>query len=77
MRIVGSFFSTLPQVAGLFVVADLFPFHLQARKVESRQSISFSEIQTLHFELNIWVLGFVISPFLAPFALGYLVPRAG
>ncbi|KAH7924715.1 hypothetical protein BV22DRAFT_491586 [Leucogyrophana mollusca] len=35
----------------------IFPFHLQARK------------------LNIWTAGFVISPFLSPFALGFLVAR--
>ncbi|KAH7871434.1 MFS general substrate transporter [Lentinula edodes] len=42
---------------GLYVVTDLFPFHLQARK------------------LNIWTMGFIISPFLSPFAFGFLVAR--
>ncbi|KAJ7592988.1 MFS general substrate transporter [Mycena floridula] len=48
---------TAPQITGLFVVTDLFPFHLQARK------------------LNIWTFGFIISPFLSPFAFGFLVAR--
>ncbi|KAF8962348.1 MFS general substrate transporter [Flammula alnicola] len=48
---------TAPQVTGLYVVTDLFPFHLQARK------------------LNIWTMGFLISPFLSPFAFGFLVAR--
>ncbi|GJE98654.1 MFS general substrate transporter [Phanerochaete sordida] len=59
MRFLTSFFCTVPQVTGLYVVSDIFPFHLQAHK------------------LNIWVMGFIISPFFPPFALGYLVPRAG
>ncbi|CDO78111.1 hypothetical protein BN946_scf184611.g3 [Trametes cinnabarina] len=59
MRLLTSFFCGVPQVTGLYVVGDIFPFHLQARK------------------LNIWVMGFIISPFFPPFALGYLVPRAG
>ncbi|KAG6899941.1 hypothetical protein C0993_005063 [Termitomyces sp. T159_Od127] len=42
---------------GLYIVTDLFPFHLQARK------------------LNVWTMGFVVSPFLSPFALGFLVAR--
>ncbi|OJA10123.1 hypothetical protein AZE42_11554 [Rhizopogon vesiculosus] len=42
---------------GLYIVADIFPFHLQARK------------------LNIWTSGFIISPFLSPFAFGFLVAR--
>ncbi|KAL8283756.1 hypothetical protein RQP46_005551 [Phenoliferia psychrophenolica] len=33
MRILNALFSTAPQCAGLFTVCDLFPFHLQARKV--------------------------------------------
>ncbi|KAH9918646.1 MFS general substrate transporter [Fomitopsis serialis] len=43
---------------GLYVVTDLFPFHLQARK------------------LNVWTMGFIISPFLSPFAFGFLAARA-
>ncbi|KZT10560.1 MFS general substrate transporter [Laetiporus sulphureus 93-53] len=58
MRCLTAFFGTTPQVTGLFVVTDLFPFHMQARK------------------LNIWTMGFIISPFLAPFALGFLAARA-
>ncbi|KAF9062021.1 MFS general substrate transporter [Rhodocollybia butyracea] len=42
---------------GLYVVTDLFPFHLQARK------------------LNIWTMGFILSPFISPFAFGFLVAR--
>ncbi|KAH8102249.1 MFS general substrate transporter [Cristinia sonorae] len=58
MRCLNAFFATCPQVTGLYVVTDLFPFHLQARK------------------LNIWTMGFIISPFLSPFAFGFLVARA-
>ncbi|KIK68215.1 hypothetical protein GYMLUDRAFT_35592 [Collybiopsis luxurians FD-317 M1] len=58
MRCLTAFFGTAPQVTGLYVVTDLFPFHLQARK------------------LNIWTLGFIISPFLSPFAFGFLIARA-
>ncbi|CCM05345.1 uncharacterized protein FIBRA_07559 [Fibroporia radiculosa] len=32
MRCLTAFFGTCPQVTGLYVVTDLFPFHLQARK---------------------------------------------
>ncbi|KAG6906434.1 hypothetical protein DXG01_013939 [Tephrocybe rancida] len=49
---------TAPQVTGLYVVTDMYPFHLQARK------------------LNVWTMGFIISPFLSPFAFGFLVARA-
>ncbi|KAK0192753.1 major facilitator superfamily domain-containing protein [Armillaria mellea] len=57
MRCLTAFFATAPQVAGLYIVTDLYPFHLQARK------------------LNIWTMGFIISPFLSPFAFGFLVAR--
>ncbi|KAG2152742.1 major facilitator superfamily domain-containing protein [Suillus clintonianus] len=57
MRCLTAFFGTCPQVTGLYVVTDIFPFHLQARK------------------LNIWTFGFIISPFLSPFAFGFLVAR--
>ncbi|KAF9220734.1 MFS general substrate transporter [Gyrodon lividus] len=33
MRCLTAFFGTCPQVTGLFVVTDIFPFHLQARKL--------------------------------------------
>ncbi|ORY88677.1 major facilitator superfamily domain-containing protein [Leucosporidium creatinivorum] len=55
MRILNALFSTAPQCAGLFTVCDLFPFHLQARK------------------LNLWTMGFIISPFISPFLLGFMV----
>ncbi|KAK7683093.1 hypothetical protein QCA50_013766 [Cerrena zonata] len=57
MRCLNGFFATCPQVTGLYVVTDMFPFHLQARK------------------LNIWTMGFILSPFLSPFAFGFLVAR--
>ncbi|KAI0746560.1 MFS general substrate transporter [Daedaleopsis nitida] len=57
MRCLNGFFATTPQVTGLFVVTDMFPFHLQARK------------------LNIWTMGFIISPFLSPFMMGFIVAR--
>lgn len=58
MRCLTAFFGTAPQVTGLYVVTDLYPFHLQARM------------------LNIWTMGFIMSPFLSPFAFGFLVARA-
>jgi MFS family permease len=57
MRCLTAFFGTAPQITGLYIVTDLYPFHLQARK------------------LNIWTMGFIISPFLSPFAFGFLVAR--
>jgi len=58
MRCLTAIFGTCPQITGLYVVTDLYPFHLQARK------------------LNIWTMGFIISPFVSPFAFGFLVARA-
>ncbi|GJE87379.1 MFS general substrate transporter [Phanerochaete sordida] len=58
MRCLNGFFGTTPQVTGLYVITDMFPFHLQARK------------------LNIWTMGFIVSPFLSPMAFGFLVARA-
>ncbi|KAL0958247.1 hypothetical protein HGRIS_000401 [Hohenbuehelia grisea] len=57
-RCLTAIFGTAPQVTGLYVVNDMYPFHMQARK------------------LNIWTMGFIISPFLSPFAFGFLVARA-
>ncbi|KAI0826521.1 MFS general substrate transporter [Trametes gibbosa] len=57
MRCLTAFFATCPQVTGLYIVTDLFPFHLQARK------------------LNLWTMGFIISPFLSPFMMGFIVAR--
>ncbi|KAL5513332.1 hypothetical protein ACEPAH_3731 [Sanghuangporus vaninii] len=56
-RCLTAFLGTVPQVTGLFVVTDLYPFHLQARM------------------LNFWTMGFIVSPFLSPFAFGFLVAR--
>ncbi len=36
MRYLTAFFSAVPQVTGLYVVSDIFPFHMQARKVRYR-----------------------------------------
>ncbi|KAL1717097.1 major facilitator superfamily domain-containing protein [Schizophyllum commune] len=58
MRCLAAFFGTAPQVTGLYIVTDMYPFHLQARM------------------LNVWTMGFIISPFLSPFAFGFLVARA-
>ncbi|KAH9918647.1 MFS general substrate transporter [Fomitopsis serialis] len=58
MRCLTAFFGTCPQVTGLYFVTDMYPFHLQARK------------------LNIWTMGFIISPFISPFLFGFLVARA-
>ncbi|KAI0040199.1 MFS general substrate transporter [Auriscalpium vulgare] len=57
MRCLTAFFGTCPQVTGLYIVTDMYPFHKQARK------------------LNFWTMGFIISPFLSPFAFGFLVAR--
>ncbi|KAJ6595498.1 MFS general substrate transporter [Mycena vulgaris] len=57
-RCIASFFSTAPQITGLYTVTDMYPFHLQARK------------------LNLWTMGFIVSPFLSPFFLGFLVAHA-
>ncbi|KAI0284707.1 MFS general substrate transporter [Russula aff. rugulosa BPL654] len=57
MRCLTAFFGTCPQVTGLYVVTDMYPFHRQARM------------------LNVWTMGFIISPFLSPFAFGFLVAR--
>ncbi|KAK7002476.1 efflux pump rdc3 [Favolaschia claudopus] len=58
MRCIAAFFSTAPQITGLYTVTDLYPFHLQARK------------------LNLWTTGFIISPFVSPFLLGFLIAHA-
>lgn len=58
MRCLTAFFGTCPQVTGLYVVTDLYPFHLQARK------------------LNVWTMGFVVSPFISPCLFGFLAARA-
>ncbi|KAJ7229561.1 major facilitator superfamily domain-containing protein [Mycena haematopus] len=58
MRCIAAFFSTAPQITGLYTVADMYPFHLQARK------------------LNLWTTGFIISPFVSPFLLGFLIAHA-
>jgi MFS family permease len=57
MRCLTAFFGSAPQVTGLYIVSDMFPFHLQARK------------------LNIWTMGFLVGPFLSPFAFGFLIAR--
>lgn len=33
MRCLTAFFGTCPQVTGLYVVTDIFPFHIQDRKL--------------------------------------------
>jgi len=58
MRCLTAFFGTCPQVTGLYVVTDMYPFHRQARK------------------LNVWTMGFILSPFISPFAFGFLNARA-
>ncbi|KAI0646131.1 MFS general substrate transporter [Trametes meyenii] len=57
MRCLNGFFATCPQVTGLYIVTDLYPFHIQARK------------------LNLWTMGFIVSPFLSPFIMGFAVAR--
>ncbi|KAK0452387.1 MFS general substrate transporter [Armillaria borealis] len=39
MRCLTAFFATAPQVAGLYIVTDLYPFHLQARKVVAQNTL--------------------------------------
>ncbi|KAF8340130.1 major facilitator superfamily domain-containing protein [Amanita rubescens] len=57
MRCLTAFFGTAPQVTGLYIVTDMYPFHLQAR------------------QLNLWTMGFIMSPFLSPFACGFLAAK--
>ncbi|KAG7092077.1 hypothetical protein E1B28_008456 [Marasmius oreades] len=57
MRCLTAVFGTAPQVTGLYVVTDLYPFHLQARK------------------LNVWTMGFILSPFMSPFLCGFINAR--
>ncbi|KAF8624996.1 hypothetical protein AX15_005625 [Amanita polypyramis BW_CC] len=57
MRCLTAFFGTTPQVTGLYIIADMYPFHLQAR------------------QLNFWTMGFIVSPFLSPFACGFLAAK--
>src|SRR5260221_8257827 len=59
---------------GLYVVTDMYPFHRQARKV-SVFSFSVSYKLTSSVQLNLWTMGFLIAPFLSPFAFGFLVAR--
>jgi len=56
-RILAAVFQTAPQITGLYVICDMFPFHLQARKI------------------NLWNLGFIVSPFIGPSILGFMVTR--
>ena len=52
----------------------MYPFHRQARQVGD---LSFSNPYiSRRVQLNIWTMGFLISPFLSPFAFGFLVARA-
>lgn len=57
MRCLNAFFSTAPQVTGLYTIVDMFPVHLVHRKV------------------TIWTFGYVVSPFVSPWVLGYLAAR--
>ncbi|KAJ7203884.1 major facilitator superfamily domain-containing protein [Mycena pura] len=58
LRCAAAFFGTAPQITGLYTIADMYPFHLQCRK------------------LNTWTMGFIMSPFVSPFFLGFLVAHA-
>ncbi|KAH9941285.1 MFS general substrate transporter [Epithele typhae] len=58
MRDLNALVGTCSQVSGLYVVTDLWPVHLRARK------------------LNLWTMGIVLSPQVAPFLFGFLVARA-
>ncbi len=59
------------------MVTDLFPFHLQARKVRSTvRNVNRQLMTSLYtFQLNIWTMGFIVSPFLSPFMMGFIVAR--
>ena len=54
MRCLNAFFSTAPQVTGLAVVTDLYPFHLQARMVQRtihlRTSHSLHDVSVEHMD---------------------------
>ncbi|KAJ7725610.1 hypothetical protein B0H14DRAFT_2641258 [Mycena olivaceomarginata] len=52
-----TFEAVLMFLNGLYAVTEMYPFHLQARK------------------LNIWTVGYIVSPFLLPFVFGFLVAR--
>lgn len=54
----------------------MFPFHVQARKVPFLYFGSLFNL-TNRAQINIWTMGFIASPFLGPFALGFLVARTG
>jgi hypothetical protein len=54
----------------------MYPFHLQARKVCGHYSDLSSPLFTRSFQLNIWTMGFLLSPFLSPFVFGFMVARA-
>jgi MFS family permease len=43
MRCLTAFFSTAPQCVGLWTVCDLFPFHLQARKLNLWTMVRFRQ----------------------------------
>ncbi|KAF8500308.1 MFS general substrate transporter [Russula emetica] len=57
LKTFAGFFGACPQVTGLYIVTDMYPFHRQARMI------------------NVWTMGIIISPFLSPFAFGFLVAR--
>lgn len=76
MRCLNGFFATAPQVTGLYVVTDMYAFHLQARMVRCLPACSKPRVLILCTQLNIWTMGFLISPFLSPFLFGFLVANA-
>ncbi|KAG1894641.1 MFS general substrate transporter [Suillus fuscotomentosus] len=73
MRCLSGFFG---QVTGLYVVTDIFPFHLQARKLNIWTS---GFVMSENESFSIWEKHFSLShrsPFLSPFVFGFLVARA-
>ncbi|THU91413.1 MFS general substrate transporter [Dendrothele bispora CBS 962.96] len=61
MRCLMTFFGTCPQITGLFVINDMYPFHLRARMASPC--------------ITIWTAAAVMGPHLSPFLFGFLVAR--
>ena len=49
---------------------------MQARKVGLSKQLLLIHLLTLVVQLNVWTMGFIISPFLSPFMMGFIVAHA-
>ncbi|KAL0060322.1 hypothetical protein AAF712_012888 [Marasmius tenuissimus] len=52
-RCLCAFFGAAPQITGLYIISDMYPFHLQAKMVCPT--------------VGIWTMGFIMAVFLSPF----------